>query len=408
MKEKAAPSALRILLPVGLGTCLSLAGDASLYAVLPTHTAAAGVSVAAVGILLSANRFVRLVLNGPAGVAYARYSRRRLYAAALFIGAFSTGIYALSRGFWPLLMGRLLWGLAWAGIWIGGNTIVAEASSEDVRGRWVGLYQGFFFLGAAGGAFLGGLLTDVVGYHRAMGVAAGLTFSGACIALLTLPETRATERPVPHSALGVGDPILRPGPAMAAPLALYGVNRLVVAGVLSSTLGLLLQQEVGAQIRVARWSVGVATLTGSGLGLSTLVAMASATLLGALSDRAASRWRVVAGGLMPGVVGFALLSLGAPWSILVGIPLTAFASGSNQSLSTTLIDDLSSAGERSKHLGMLFTVGDLASAVGPPLAYALIPLLGIKAGYALSAGALASMLVVALWLGSRRSGAARS
>lgn len=147
--------------------------------------------------------------------------------------------------------------------------------------------------------------------------------------------------------------------------------------------------------------MGVATLTGSGLGLSTLMAMGSAPVLGALSDRASNRWNVVARGLVPGMAGFALLTFGAPWSILAGIPLTALASGSNQSLSTTLVGDLSSPGEQSKRLGMLFTVGDLASAVGPPLAYALIPLLGIRGGYVLSAAVLGAMFLVALRLGRR-------
>jgi MFS family permease len=401
MKKGQTRSTLRILVPVGIGTCLSLVGDASLYAVLPTHTDAAGVSVAAVGILLSANRVVRLVLNGPAGVVYGRYSRRRLFVLALFIGALSTAIYGLSRGFWPLLAGRLLWGLAWAGIWIGGNTIVAEISYDGARGRWVGLYQGFFFLGAAGGPFVGGLLTDGIGYHGAMGVAAGLTLVGALIALTCLPEVERTEPVAPGRGRGLRESMLSLGPATAAAFALHGVNRLVVSGVLNSTLGLLLQEELGARIEIAGLSMGVATLTGSGLGLSTLMAMGSAPVLGALSDRASNRWNVVARGLVPGMAGFALLTFGAPWSILAGIPLTALASGSNQSLSTTLVGDLSSPGEQSKRLGMLFTVGDLASAVGPPLAYALIPLLGIRGGYVLSAAVLGAMFLVALRLGRR-------
>ncbi|MEA3377520.1 MAG: MFS transporter [Chloroflexota bacterium] len=401
MTRNRAPSALRILVPVGLGTCLSLAGDASLYAVLPTHADAAGVTVAAVGILLSANRIVRLVLNGPAGVAYGRYSRRRLFVAALLIGAFSTAVYALTRGFWPLLAGRLLWGLAWAGIWIGGNTIMAEVSDEGARGRWVGLYHGFFFLGAAGGPFLGGLLTDGIGYHGAMGVAAGLTLVGAFIALACLPDVERAD-PFPSArARGLRRAIRDLGPGAAAAVALHGVNRLVVSGVLTSTLGLLLQEEVGRHLQIAGRAVGVATLTGSGLGLSTLLGMASAPMLGALSDRVGNRWNVVAGGLAPGVAGFALLALGAPWSILAGIPLTAIASGGNMSLSTTLIGDLCEAAQESGQLGVLFTVGDLASAIGPPVAYALMPLVGIRGNYLLSAGVLASMLCVALWLGSR-------
>ena len=79
MKKDQTISPFRVLLPVGIGTCLSLLGDASLYAVLPTRTIDAGVSVASVGILLSANRFVRLILNGPVGIVYDHWRHRRLF-----------------------------------------------------------------------------------------------------------------------------------------------------------------------------------------------------------------------------------------------------------------------------------------------------------------------------------------
>lgn len=72
----------KILLPLGLGTALSLMGDATLYTVLPTHTEQVGISMAAVGILLSANRFIRLFLNKPTGIAYDRSLRRRLFVPA--------------------------------------------------------------------------------------------------------------------------------------------------------------------------------------------------------------------------------------------------------------------------------------------------------------------------------------
>ena len=84
----------RVLFPLGLGTALSLMGDATLYTVLPTHTEDAGVTLAGVGILLGVNRAVRLFTNGPAGLAYDRVPRRRLFLPALFLGAFSTAIYA--------------------------------------------------------------------------------------------------------------------------------------------------------------------------------------------------------------------------------------------------------------------------------------------------------------------------
>ncbi|UCC63699.1 MAG: MFS transporter [Anaerolineae bacterium] len=418
MKEDRVFSPLRVLLPVGIGTCLSLLGDASLYAVLPTHTADAGVSVASVGALLSANRFIRLVLNGPGGMAYDRWRRRRLFVPALFIGAFSTALYGLTEGFWPLFIGRLLWGLAWVGIWIGGNTIVLDIASHGSRGRWVGAYHVSFFLGSAGGSLLGGFLTDRLGYHQAMTISAILTCLGAFVALAFLPETRGRQekvmeagvapRPIVRSST---DPYGSDSPAIskqtdglefASAMALYAAHRIAMAGVLSSTFGFFLLERMGERIQVAGRSLGVATATGLGLGLSTLIAAASAPIMGGLSDRAGNRWRVAAGGLVPGVAGFSLLAAGLPLTTLFGVPLTAITGGSNQGLSTALIGDLGNVAQQSRRLGVLFTIGDLASAVGPPLAYALIPSIGIRNLYLLVAVLFASVFIVLMAIDTRQ------
>ncbi len=410
MKADRVVSPLRVLLPVGIGTCLSLLGDASLYAVLPTHAAEAGVSIASLGILLSANRFVRLISNGPAGVAYDRGRRRRLFVPALFLGALSTGLYGLTQGFWPLLVGRLLWGVAWSGIWVGGNTIVLDIAGAETRGRLVGAYQVSFYLGAASGALLGGLLTDKVGYHHAMTICAGLTFLGATVALTFLPETRGLRKRASESKPALRRPSLATTSAdgsnvspqstlraeFASAIALYSAHRLVLAGIFSATFGLFLQSQYGDQVQVGGLALGVATLTGLGLGLTTLISAASAPLVGGLSDRIGNRWRVAAGGLVPGVVGFGFLAFELPLTALVGVPLIAVTGGSSQGLSTALIGDLGSIGQQSRQLGVMFTAGDLASAVGPLLAYALIPSIGIRSVYLLVAGVLVFVLLLIL------------
>jgi len=400
MRDCRTPSPLRAILPVGIGTCLSLMGDASLYAVLPTHTMQAGVAVASVGILLSANRFVRLALNGPAGAAYDRWPRRWLFVAALFVGACSTAIYGFTRGFAPLLVGRLLWGLAWSGIWVGGNTIVLDVTDDTTRGRWVGIYQVAFFLGSSGGSLLGGFLTDRLGYHNAMIVGAGLTLAGAIVALLFLPETRGARHQESEFTVHPDrspDTLSRAHRIeFSSAVALYGANRLALAGILQSTFGLFLLDQMGEQAQVAGRSLGVATLTGLGLGLSTLISMTSAPIVGHLSDRTGNRWKVAAGGLIPGVAGFSLLALGSPLTALFAVPLTAIAGGSNQGLATALIGDLGNLGRQSRQLGVLFTVGDLASAIGPPLAYALIPWLGVKNVYLVSAAVFAAVFLLTL------------
>jgi MFS family permease len=371
----------RVLLPLGLGTALSLMGDATLYTVLPTHTGDAGITVAAVGIILSANRLIRLFINGPAGAAYDRYPRRRLFVPALFIGAISTAIYAATTGFWPLLAGRLLWGLAWSGIWVGGATIILDVARDHDRGRWTGLYQTWFFLGAAFGAISGGWLTDMFGYSSAMWTGSVLTALGAVFAFVSLPETRPEVDDIDKHQQTVLKKKWRPGVEFYAVITLNGINRFITAGVLAATLALLVQE----QLSTANLAIGVATVTGVLLGTRTILSMFAAPIAGMLSDRLNNRWGVAMAVLLIGAVGMLLLVTGDPLIILIGVCFSAVAGGGTQSLMTTRIGDMSGQGQRGKAIGGLHTAGDLGSALGPVAAYALLGWLSLNDLFLISA-----------------------
>lgn len=400
----------QIVLPAGIGTALSLVGDSALYTVLPTHTAVAGLTLASVGIMLSANRFIRLPANPLAGWLSDRCSKRTVFVSALFLGALSTAIYGLTSGFWPILLGRLLWGIAWAGIWVAGNGLTLATAPAVERGRWVGRYHLFFFLGAALGAFLGGWLTDLLGFKQAMLIASGLGFAGAVIALLFLPDVPGSKSAEPvkfrQPAGESGNPTYTPpveeerktkwGELLSV-TAVLGVNRLVIAGILASTFALFLADMFGTEINVAGWIAGTATITGLLLGTRILLGVVLTPLIGSLSDRKSNRWRIVAGGLLPGITGFILLAFNAPLAMLLGLPLTTVSGSSNQSLSTALIGDLGARRKQGRHLGLLYMVGDLGSAIGPLLAFALIPLWDISGLYWFSALMFALLLILALF-----------
>lgn len=382
----------KALFPLGLGTALSLMGDGTLYTVLPTHTAEAGIALSSVGIILGVNRAVRLFLNGPAGLAYDRWPRRRLFVPALFIGGLSTVVYAATRGFWPMLVGRLLWGLAWSGIWVGGATVILDVTAAQDRGRWTGLYQTWFFLGAALSTLAGGLLTDWLGYGATMWIGAAVTAVGGVAALILLPETR-NARPDLDDPLAEGNSLrLRANRGLWVVASLQGINRFVTAGILTATMALLVQDRLLS----AGLTLGVATLTGVLMAGRTLLSMVAAPLAGTASDWLGSRWGVAAWGLAIGAVGMALVAWAAPLAILIGVSLGAVAGGSVQALVTALTGDLVSHAQRGRAIGLLHTAGDLGSAIGPPAAYALMPWIELRGVYLLCAGLLATGLALAM------------
>jgi MFS family permease len=127
------------------------------------------------------------------------------------------------------------------------------------------------------------------------------------------------------------------------------------------------------------------------LGLSTLTSMLAAPVAGHWSDRLGNRWGVAAAGLLAGAIGLGILAAGLPAVIAVGVILAAIAGSSNQSLATTIVGDLAERSRRSRSLGWMHTFGDLTSAIAPPLAYALIPWIGLSGLYLACAVLLAGL-----------------
>jgi len=97
---------------VFLATCtaLSLLGDQALYALLPLYFQDIGLLPIQVGILLSANRLIRLFTNHLAERMTGQYPPHLMLAGSLAVGALLTAVYATSSSFFILLTARCLWG----------------------------------------------------------------------------------------------------------------------------------------------------------------------------------------------------------------------------------------------------------------------------------------------------------
>ena len=378
----------RVLVPLGIGLALSLFGDATLYTVLarPEIAAQAGVTLAMVGLLLGINRFVRILFNGPAGLLYDRLPRRQLMVASLAVGALSTLLYALVSGPLGMLIARALWGLAWSGIWIGSSTIALDISGPDDRGRVNGQLQMWFYLGVAVTSFAGGLFTDLFGYRGGLWVSTGLSLLGVLVWLRFLPETRPPAQPYQPRPRRrrLRKPPFPWRTALKTSLPLF-VMRFVFAGVLNATTILWLGQYLDGGLRVGPWFLPLATLTGAFVAVRVLVSTLSAPPIGAFSDRIGRRWLVMALLLLAGVGGIYLMSLpSAGWAV-GGALLASLTAGGVPLLAAAVIGDRSTVEQRGRSLGLMYSISDLGSALGPPFALGLIPLIEIGPVYRMAA-----------------------
>jgi len=400
----------RALLIIGLGVAISLLGDLTLYVVLPTHTQAAGIALSDVGLMLSANRLIRILINGPAGVLIERVPRRRMLVPALFIGALSSLLYTIP-GFWTLLIGRLLWGTAWAGVWLGASTMVLDLAPRERRGRYIGRLQMWFFIGSGGAALIGGVLTDWLGYSPALRVCSLITLGAALMWLLLLPETRPI-RPVRTAS---SPPSERGEPAapsetwraailpLATAIALLGVNWLIFIGFLGATLPLLLEQRIGETIVLLGLLIPLASFTGGLAAANQVLGLIASPLSGWLSDRTGNRWALAVGALALGVGALALTATGYGAVLVLATMLGAVATSVLQTQVMTLAGDYAPHGQQGRILGAINTVGDIGSAAGPLLAYALLPVIDLSGIFWLATGLIALCLPWTLWISARES-----
>lgn len=99
-----------------LALTLALPTDAVLYLLLPMYADQFGVSLAEVGLLLAANRLIRIVGYGYVTRFYARRGDRATCTLAVLGAAVCAVGNATLSGLWLLLPLRLLWGLCFAAL----------------------------------------------------------------------------------------------------------------------------------------------------------------------------------------------------------------------------------------------------------------------------------------------------
>ncbi|MCP4141083.1 MAG: MFS transporter [Chloroflexi bacterium] len=354
---------------LGIGTAVSLLGDATLYTVLPHPDISAqlGITLSMVGLLLGANRAVRLLLNGPVGVLYDRMPRRGLLITALSLGAGSSIFYALGHGFWPLLMGRISWGLAWSLLWVGGNSVVLDVSTEENRGRNSGIYQMWFFTGVATTSFFGALLTDTVGFRNGQWISVIIIASTAVMWFFFLPETRVNNVTSKDSVNEKerSSKAKLPWKVIAATSFTVFVARFLAWGVLAATAILWLSELFGDGMQVASFFIPIATLTGLYTAISNLTSISSTPLAGSVSDKFGRRWPVIGVAMILGGAGLWLMSGEIRNLALLGAILVPLAGSSTETLIPAIAGDRVPKKLRSRALGLINTAGDLGATVGP-------------------------------------------
>jgi DHA1 family inner membrane transport protein len=372
------PRQQRLAVWLSSGTlAMALTGDQLLYVVLPLSADAFGVSLIWVGILLSANRWIRVALYSEIARFGNRVGPRRLTIMAAFGAVASTAAYGVLDGGPLLLMARIVWGLSFAALNL--TTLVYAIGTAESAGRTVGTSRAIREIGPIVASASGAWLATTLGPREAFWAMTALT-------VLAVPMAFA----IPHQ---------QPGEAVPATARRFRLTRpstfnlfsfavgLAGDGIFMVTIGLLFLQEVSAQLAMLS--------AGGVMALRHLVVLLVSPVGGLLADRFGAQPTML-GSALAMTAGFALVPFDlvyvAAVFMLVGRGILAVVSPLIVARGKANVMNAVSANA---------TWADLGAAVGPLLAGFSVGLIALDALYS-GAAVLLFVLLMAWAVFERR------
>lgn len=346
---------------------LAQMGDSLIYAVLPLYADAFGVPLFIVGILLSLNRWVRLLANSIVAHFTRRIGVRPMMIVAATTATLSTLAYAVATHEAILMAARMLWGVSFAALNL---AVLAYAVSDRanagkrvaVNRTMLGLFQ---VISLAGGT----ALVAFVGPRDVFLVIAGFGVV-AMLLSLRLPALDIDD------GKAAGFTLPKPGR-----LDLWGfVLGLIIDGIFIVTLALLMKDT----------KLPVAPVVTTGLLLATRWGMevVTAPIGGALADRFGARPLAIISGLAL-IGGLVLIALGHE---LAGSVLVVTTRGLFNTLVPVMVAERAKSGLLASQ-ATYSTWRDLGAAVGPVVAGVVFAAVPQGPLY----GACAAVLALGLW-----------
>lgn len=222
------------LLVYALVFCTEL-GQSMLLPLLPGYADAFGLADAQTGAILAASTLATVAAALPAGVLAARRGARTVCVLAGALIVLSALVTACADSFALLLVGRVLYGLAFAAVWTAGMTLVAASAGARALGASIVVGGVAHLVGPP----LAGVLTDAAGPWLPFTVmAAGATLATLALAFGGVPDVRGEGAAGLRAAAGAlgREPVLRGAVCL---IALVGT----LSGVVALLVPLVLDRE---------------------------------------------------------------------------------------------------------------------------------------------------------------------
>ncbi|MEC0240091.1 MFS transporter [Paenibacillus dokdonensis] len=384
----------RQIMVVGIVTALTLFGDSMLYIVLPVYWKEVGLDALwQVGVLLSVNRFVRLPLNPAIGWLYHRMSLRTGLFLSVGLAALTTVGYGVFKGFAIWIVLRAVWGIAWSLMRMGGYLTVIRYSDNTNRGRLMGTYNGLWRLGSLVGVLFGGVLVPFFGLRSVSILFGMMALAGIPLIAASINLGKASGTYQIDSTRGSGNTVWS---LQVKKIVISGLTVSLLLAVFSATLTYLIDTSYPKGVPWFGLAIGSTALGGILTALRCAWEPFLARWFGQRTDGSRGRLPLFILSLAAAAVCYALL----PWKLPIGIwiVIVIFVMVTSTALGT-IMDAMASDAAKSSSVITVMTAysvsTDLGAAIGPTLIYWVVGLrYGVTSMYLACA---AVFILIGLW-----------
>ena len=340
---------------------------------------ALGVAPSVVGLAWALHIGADTVMRGPAGLLIARYGLRPVMIAGAALSLLALALLPAAHAGWALLLIAVLHGVGFSAAWPGAMNLTADSTEDGVQGRALTAVSMVILPFIGLGYFLFGTLRDAPlqsVYLLSLGVL-GLSLLAAF--LLPARAVRGPAREV-MNAEARREVLRRLRPLLPAAL---------MQTVTLSLFGQVLFR-VTDELNLTYWTMIAILVTGGAAAFGSL------PFIGKVADRGRATLTLTAGfGLIAlGMGGIALLP--PTWALfplaaLVGLGFAGVQPGWGALVTRTLPEP-----QRPAAWGVLMTLENIGTAVGPLLGTLAFVQLGARGPFAL--GALLSLLATVFYV----------
>ncbi len=162
---------------------------------IPNIQSEFSISTATVGWIVNSYMLTCAVLAVPFGFLGDWFNKKILLCAGLFIFAGSSATGLLAKNIAILILIRALQGVGASMIFSSNIAILVENSSEEQKGKNLGLATGANYLGLSAGPIIGGYLNYYFGWKGVFFISAIIAGVAFVITLIKLPRTDRKDEP---------------------------------------------------------------------------------------------------------------------------------------------------------------------------------------------------------------------